>query len=132
MALHPRADEGHLAEVVACAPADAERVKYPCSVVLVLDGCGEHDLRPGLHDRVDVHACPGEGREEPRRRDAVDPVDRLLSLVDDAGDERFLEHLLVLFSNPRARRIGERRTNVELHIVVARDLDRARGNHARS
>src|SRR3954447_23918382 len=52
MALHPRADDGHLAEVVTRAPVDAEAVERARGGGGVLDGCREEDLlRAGLQDR---------------------------------------------------------------------------------
>src|SRR5262249_20008343 len=131
VALHSRTDERHLPEVVARAPAHAERVERARRVAAILDGRGEHDLRPGLHDRVDVDARVRERGEEARGRDAVDVVHGLLALVHDAGDQSFLEHDLLLV-NPRAGAVVERRPDVELDIVTTGDLDRAGCEHARA
>src|SRR5205085_10959167 len=80
MALHSVADERHLPEIVAGAPADAELVERARRVRAILDRGGEDDLRPRLHDRVDVHARVRECREETRSRHAVDAVHGLLAL----------------------------------------------------
>ena len=130
MALHPRADEADLAEVVAGGPGDAERVERALRVGLVLDRGGEDDLGVRLHDRVDVHRRLRERAEELRRPGAVDAVDGLLALVHDAGDQGFLEHVIVLLLDPRPFSFLEGRADVEPHIVAAGDLDRARGEDA--
>src|SRR5262249_11490706 len=54
MALHPRSDEGDLAQVVTGCPVDTERIEGPVGVSTILDRRREDDLRPGLDDRVDV------------------------------------------------------------------------------
>ena len=125
----PGADEADLAEVVARAPGDAEAVERAGRVRLVLDRGGEDDLGVRLQDRVDVHGRLRERAEELRRLGAVDAVHGLLALVHDAGDQSLLEHLILLL-DPRAVSFLEGRADVEPHIVTARDLDRAGGQHA--
>src|SRR6266545_975363 len=63
---------------------------------------------------------------------AADVVDGLLALMHDSGDQRLLEHLLVLLTDPRALGVVERRADMEPHSVAARDLDRAGCHHARA
>ena len=130
VALHPGADEADLAQVVAGRPGDAERVERPGRVRLVLDRGGEDDLGVRLHDRVHVHRRLRERAEELRRLGAVDAVDGLLPLVHHTADQRLLEHLLILFLNPRAVSFLEGRADVQAHIVTTGDLDRAGGEDA--
>ena len=86
-----------------------------------------------LHDHVDVDAGVGE-RAEHRCRDtrAVGHLlDRDLGLGDvvrDTRDDRLL-HCFVLLGDPRSGCPREARTNVDLHAVVARELDRSQREH---
>src|SRR4051795_12189010 len=54
VALHAGSDEADLAEVVTCAPLEAERVERRGGVGAVLRRRREDDLGSGLDDRVDV------------------------------------------------------------------------------
>src|SRR5918992_4366351 len=100
--LHPRADDAHLAEVVARRPRDVEAVERRSGVLRVRGRPREDDLRPGLDDRVDADSGIRQRPEEPSGRDALDAVDRLLERVRDPGDDRLLEHPFVLLPDPGA------------------------------
>src|SRR4051794_2046560 len=132
VALHAGSDHADLAEIVARAPVDAETVEHLRGCVAVLGRRREDDLRARLDDRVDVDARLGERGEQARRSRSLDAVKRLLERVRDSGDQRFLEHAFVLLANPGAVRRRERRADVQLDRVVARDLDRAYLEHLRT
>src|SRR5215203_7199574 len=125
MALHPRADHTHLAQVVPGGPVDVEPVERIACRLVVLRRRREQDLRASAHDRVHVHAGLREDGEQPRRVDAFDAVEHFLARMGDSGDQRLLEHPFVLLANPGAVLRRERGADVQLDVVVPCDLDRA-------
>ncbi len=126
MALHAGADEAHLAEVVAHRPFDVEPAEQLLAGGAVLERRAEDDLVGGdLEDRVDVDALLGELGEQERGVDLADAVERLAVGVRDAADDRFLQHRVLLVDDPRPLRARERGADVQPHVVVACELDRA-------
>ncbi len=90
-----------------------------------------------LDDHVDVDARPREVAKHLRgdARPVGDADDRHLRLggvVGDPGDDRLLEHYLVLLADPGSFAVRERRANAELHTVATGNLDRAQRHHLRS
>jgi len=100
--------------------------------VAVLRGGREQDLGSCAHDRVHVHARLCEDGEQLRRARALHAVERLVARMRDSGDQRLLEHAFVLLANPGAVRHRERGADVQLDVVVPRDLDRAYLEHPRA
>ena len=90
--------------------------------------------RDVLHDHVDVD--PGLGQRAEHARGDTGPVGYLLDrdlrlgdVVRDTRDDRLL-HRLAFLGDPRAGGPGETRTDVDLHAVVACELDRTEREHA--
>ena len=50
----------------------------------------------------------------------------------DSGDDRLLEHQVLLLGDPRPLAVAERRAHVEWHTVPACDLDGPRHHHPRA
>src|SRR3954468_21494694 len=126
MALHPCADHADLAEVVARRPPSSDRVEGALGVGAVVGRRREDDLvGRDLHDRVDVDRRIRKCFEQRRGADTGHAVDELLARVHDAGDDRLLEHRVVLLRDPGAFLVRERGADVQPHAVVPRELDRA-------
>jgi hypothetical protein len=145
VAAHPGADERELADLAVAGHAGGadlrrDRVEDRLGRGQVLLGQRERDVRvPGggdvLDDHVDVDPRVRERAEDAARDPGavghvLDRRLRLAGVARDPGDDRLLEHVLLLH-DPRPLLAREGRADVDRHAVVPSVLDGPQHEHLR-
>ena len=146
--LHARADERDPADVLVGAVAASPRSRRrssPCTTRArersVRGTVNEMSVWPAVDTFCTIMSTLTPASASARNNVAATPgrsgtcsIVTLASrrVVRDARDDRLLHrcHRRILLGDPGARRPGEARTNVHLHVVVARELDRPQREHA--